>query len=410
MNQQATTVDTGRSAQSRFFKRREDILNAAGVVINRYGLRDATLSVVAGEIGLNLKSLRYYFARKEDLVVAAFERSIALHREVVATAVADADTPETRIRRFVADYFAMRARIARGEQAAFAHFGDLRALAAPNAETVFRDYGLLFRQIRALFGEARDRARLNADTHMLLSQLLWSVIWLSAYVPEDYPRVAERFTDILLGGIVRRPLVLPPPTRPAAFPGSSPDRLGPESFLRAATALINEQGYRGASVDRISALLGVTKGAFYHHNDNRDALVVACFERSFDLIRAAQDQAMAMPCDGAAKVAAATVALVTRQMVPEGTMLRTSALTAIGLDLRVEMQRRMSGLTCRFADMLNDGLIDESVRPCDMRIASEMITATINSAEELQRWVRGANADNAADLYVRPLLNGLLAR
>lgn len=398
-------------ASTRFTRRKDEILNAAGVLFNRYGLRDATLAVVASEIGLNLKSLRYYFERKEDLVAAAFSRSIALHRAFVEEA-AGADHPEARIRRFVHGYFALRARVARGEEPEFVHFGDLRALTEPHAVAVYADYNHLFREIRALVGGADEswpRAELNARTHMLISQLLWSVIWLGAYLPEDYPRVAERFADILLHGMALTAVDLTRGAGVAPTPIADTERLSQESFLRAATALINEQGYRGASVDRISAMLKVTKGAFYHHNDTRDGLVVACFERTFDVIREAQTIAMASDLDGASRVAAATVALVTRQMVAEGTMLRTSALTAIGLDLRDEMARRMWGLTSRFADMLNDGLIDGSVRACDMRIASEMVTATINSAEELQRWVPTATPRNAAELYVRPLLYGLLA-
>ena len=59
--------------------------------------------------------------------------------------------------------------------------------------------------------------------------------------------------------------------------------------------------------------------------------------------------------------------------------------------------------------LLNDGLIDGSVRLWDMRIASEAVTATINAAEELRAWVASATAANAATLYVRPLLQGLRA-
>ena len=44
---------------SKFDRRKAEILNAAAAVINRLGLKDATLAVVAAEIGLNLKSLRY---------------------------------------------------------------------------------------------------------------------------------------------------------------------------------------------------------------------------------------------------------------------------------------------------------------------------------------------------------------
>ena len=111
--------------------------------------------------------------------------------------------------------------------------------------------------------------------------------------------------------------------------------------------------------------------------------------------------------DGLSHVSSATVSLVTRQMRPEGALLRTSALTAIGPALRLDMERRLSLSTWRFADILNDGLIDGSVRLCDMRIAAEAVTATINAAEELQRWVPGANVENVNELYVRPLLHGL---
>ena len=96
-------------------------------------------------------------------------------------------------------------------------------------------------------------------------------------------------------------------------------------------------------------------------------------------------------------------------MSAEGALLRTSALTAIGPELRTEMARRLTLLTWRFADMLNDGMSDGSVRVCDIRIASEMVTAMINSAQELQRWVPSADASNAATLYIRPLLDGFLA-
>ncbi|MCF3696692.1 TetR/AcrR family transcriptional regulator, partial [Salmonella enterica subsp. enterica serovar Weltevreden] len=62
---------------------------------------------------------------------------------------------------------------------------------------------------------------------------------------------------------------------------------GREAFLLAATRLINQLGYRGASVQRIASELNVTKGSFYHHLDAKDDLVVTCYRRSFDTITAA---------------------------------------------------------------------------------------------------------------------------
>jgi AcrR family transcriptional regulator len=375
---------------SKYDRRREEILNAVGAVVNRHGLRDSTLAVIASEIGLNLKSLRYYFERREDLVSAAFLRSIVLHRSLADEALKEGNA-EDRIRRFVCSYFDLQASVRRCERPAFVHFGDVRALTDEYFEVVGKAYVEFFRSMRRLFRTSEQtwsREQLNAKTHMLISQLLWSVVWLDDHSPEDYPRVW--IDDI-------------------ANPAPVPEGLSSEVFLRTATQLINEEGYRGASVDRISSVLNVTKGAFYHHNDTRDGLVVDCFERTFDIIREAQDRAWSMNVDSLSHIAAAVVSLVRRQMKSEGALLRTAALTAIGPELRIEMERRLARSTLRFADMLNDGLLDGSVRVCDLRIASEMVTATINAAQELQRWTPNASAQTAAELYVRPLFDGLLA-
>lgn len=406
----ARSPASGKGA--RYHSRKQEILDAAGGLFNRHGLRDTTLAVVAAEIGLNLKSLRYYFRRKEDLVSAAFIHSIDLHRELVREAL-EIDPFEQRIRHFISSYFDLIARVAKGEVREFVHFGDIRALTEPHLEIVSSAYVDLFRETRQLF--ERDAAHASPDqsaanAHMLLSQLHWSVVWISNYIPQDFSRVADRMADVLLNGIAANKDGAAATASSISTPfGPEDDKLSQESFLRAATNLINELGYRGASVDRISALLNVTKGAFYHYNETRDQLVIACFERTFDIVREAQNSAMSEEMDGLSHVATSTGSLVSRQMRPEGALLRTSALTAVDPELRQEMQWRLALSTYRFADMLNDGLIDGSVRLCDIRVASEMVTGLINSAQELQLWVPSANAENAVELYVRPLLNGFLS-
>ena len=401
-------ADTTAGKLSRFDRRKSEILDAAGGLFNRRGLKDSTLEVVAAEIGLNLKSLRYYFKRRDNLVAAAFMRSIAFHRKLVEDALTIEDF-DTRIRSFICSYFAAQARIRNGEQPELVHFGDLRALSEPHLQEVGGAYVSMFRLVRRMFRPSDfswTPEQSNANAHLLLSQLHWSVIWLGGYVAADFARVAERLTDILLNGISSNAAGLNNSIFPMLTPFVESDRLSQESFLSAATKLINDQGYKGASVDRISAELGVTKGAFYHHNENLDGLMVMCFDRTFSIVREAQEVALEREADGLAHVAAAASSLVNRQMVSEGALLRTSALTALGLDLRHEMEHRLSLLTWRFQDMLNDGLIDGSVRPCDMRIAAEAVTAMINSAQELQRWVSSATITNAAGLYVVPLLRG----
>ncbi len=52
-----------------------------------------------------------------------------------------------------------------------------------------------------------------------------------------------------------------------------------EHLLAAAESLFVEEGYQGVSIDRIVQQAGVTKGAFYHHFDDKLSAFLAVFER-----------------------------------------------------------------------------------------------------------------------------------
>lgn len=52
-----------------------------------------------------------------------------------------------------------------------------------------------------------------------------------------------------------------------------------ENLLDASFALIRERGYSRTSVDELCAAAGVSKGAFFHHFQSKDALAVAALDR-----------------------------------------------------------------------------------------------------------------------------------
>jgi AcrR family transcriptional regulator len=56
-------------------------------------------------------------------------------------------------------------------------------------------------------------------------------------------------------------------------------RLGAEDWARAALEVIGEQGVGAVAVEPIAVRLGATKGSFYWHFANRDALVTAALDR-----------------------------------------------------------------------------------------------------------------------------------
>jgi AcrR family transcriptional regulator len=396
---------------SRFQQKREQILQLAARKLNIMGVRGATLADIAVDVGLNLTSIRHYFKRKEDLVAAAFLRSIEVHAERVALSM-KAGGREARVRDFVHRYFDFRRKIRMGIEHEVMIFGDLRSLAEPHASRVWPKFVELFRSIRQIVADPQEiednRLVVNARAHTLVSQFMRSVFWLPDYPVEEFDRVEQRFVGILLNGLAAPEA---PFTRSIVqlSEQAPPDKRSWVSFLHAATMLINEQGYRGASVERIAARLNVTKGSFYHHIEAKGDLVVACFNRNCSLLQEAQRLAIATEPRGVGQAIAATAALVRRQQTPAGPLLRNSALMSVDPDTRKKMLRQMDQVVTRFTDMIADGIIDGSARACDARLAGQMLMAMVNSAAELRAWVPDVTAESSVDLYVKPLFKGLFA-
>lgn len=422
-------------ATLRFAEKRELILDGAARLFNRRGIRAGTLAEVADSVGLATNSLTYYYRKKDSLVCACLMRSIEALDRIIDQAAAAAPPGDLagRVRAVVQGYVALMADIAERRHPALIFFGDMRALAQPQAEPAFAAYVAMFRHLRQVMHEGATgagvpppargtpaRQALNVRTHGLLSQVLWARAWLGRYESSDYPRVADAMADLLLHGLAAPGQAWPgempaPSAEPAAAPGAplpEVDELR-EAYLRTATRLVNDHGVGGASVERIAATLALTKGSFYHHHDTKHALIDDCFERCFALIRRVQLAALAQPGGGWQHLLAATLPLVALQTSPQGPLLRLTAWTELPGELRWQKYNTMNRLGERYAAMVVGGMIDGSIRLVDPAVAAQLISGLINALAEVEHWVPAAGSDQGAlalqPLLARPLLMGLLA-
>ncbi len=392
------------TTESKYNLRKEAIVRVATDLLNRRGLDGMTIALVAAELELAPRAVGYYFRRKEDLAVACYTRSIARMDEHISTALEEGTASEALVS-FVNSFFDAQRRVRQGELEPIAWFEDMRTLRDPGAGEAFTD---LFRKVRSLFkltgAPSLQHRESNARAHLLLSQMFWAVLWLPRYNPEDYTRMASRTAEILLNGIAQARDDWPPPSL-----GSIPESESSHAFLVACTELINEQGYLGASVAKISARLKVTKGAFYHHNETKDELVEQCFERTWNILKLAQARADEVAKDGLMNLASQVMEMVGGQVSGQRPLLRTSALAAVPEDMRPRLLAGFDRMTARYASVLSDGLEDGSVRPVDVATAAQVISGAINAAAELQYWAPGLTPKTAGDFYVRPVFAGLLS-
>lgn len=397
----------------RYVKKREAILHASAQLFNQHGVKGTTLSDVASSVGLSTNSITYYYKKKEDLVVACLLRSIEVINDIISVA-AESSTTEGRIRQFIRLFLSRLAKIQSGQAPAMMTFRDVQVLGSPHAEVIFAAYTDMFRRVRRLLVtdtvRTDNRVSLNARSHLLLTLTIGAMAWSSRYEPEDCEMVAARMSDVLIGGLAS-PTAQWGPTVLDADLAHAPDSVETtqDAFLRAATALINEQGYRGASVDRISARLNVTKGSFYHHNPNKEDLISACFDRTFAVIRRMQMTAQGASGSGWDKLTAVSRSLVRYQFSERGPLLRMSAWSELPDDIRDIKWKTINQLGQRFVSFMVDGMKDGSIRPVDQTIAAFLVTGMINASVILDRWVPDVTADNAVELFVRPLFLGILS-
>ncbi len=96
-------------------------------------------------------------------------------------------------------------------------------------------------------------------------------------------------------------------------------------------------------------------------------------------------------------------------MSPQGPLLRVTAWTGLPAALRDDTRRTMGRLGERFAALVVEGMADGSLRIVDPSIAAQVVNGLVNAAAELERWVPGAHAGNAFELYATPLFGGLAA-
>ncbi|WP_439136069.1 TetR/AcrR family transcriptional regulator [Pseudomaricurvus sp.] len=401
---------SGKTTQ-KFHKKRELILDAAAELINQVGIKGMTFVEVAKLVGLNTTSVTYYFKRKEQLAAAALERSLTALEGLIEQA-SQAPDPRARVKLFIQVHCELRADIRLRRTSPLAALTDLRALEDPHQTQLLSRYYKLFDGVEAFFPKpknAQDQFLYSARAHILLNTMLWLPAWSVPYSISDFPRVQQRLFELFEQGLlpenqqVWQPQLL---TQNEAELDSGQDGI-PDQFLRAATSLINELGYRGASVERISSELNVTKGSFYHHLPTKDDLVRECFRHSYHRITLIQRDASAIKGNYWHKLSSVLATLLNIQLSSEFPLLKPTAWQPLPRELRTDIQLRTDRYAQRFSSFLIDGITDGSLRPIDPLLTAQVIIYMLNAAYDLRQHLNELSPEQAVELYASALTRGL---
>lgn len=395
---------------SRYQAKYERILEAASVLINDRGAKGMTFADVAQKVGLNTTSVTYYFKRKELLAAACYDRSIERLESFIAKGEAY-KTPKERVRAFISANFDDLLEIRKGKATPYAVLSELRTLDEETQRATMERYRAMFRRLRILFGapaNALEQAAFTARTSVLLENMFWLPIWLERYDIEDFERVKIRTFDIFENGISAPEQAWEP--HPISLDAVIPEagsKNSLENFLRAATILINDRGYGGASVERIASELNVTKGSFYHHLDAKDDLVLTCFRRSFDIIARSQHAADESAGSYWQHLSSSISTLLEVQFFHASPLLHGTARQSLPPALRTLIFEESTRLARRYAGMMMDGIAEGTVRPVDSLIAAQMVMSMLNSAYDGRTWAKRLPPEKAKEIYASTIAFGM---
>lgn len=405
---QGEEVGTPASGQGlRYRARKEAILAAASRLLARSGSEEFSVTAVAREMELHPVSLTYYFKRKEDIAAAVLRDTIARTSDLL-TAAEQERTPQDALRTYISGYFEVRKKTLLEECAPLVRYGEIHLVDGPARLELEAAFAQLHQRLARVL-KSPDMPWMTSERRQSLARLVtcvlsWSDPWLWQHAPKNFDRVAERLTDIMIEGLTAGDadwsLVQ------ASSPGLRARRDTRERFLEVATRLINQEGYRNASVDRVSAEVNLTKGSFYHHLAGKDELLTACFERSFRLVSHAIESGQGA---GAAwdDLAGVVSRLADLQLGGDGErLLRPTALTAGPSELRRRHLVEYLQMTNGLSDLITRGAADGSLRPIDQVLAAHYVQVVVTVLGSFRDMTCVIAPDGLREAFLRPALTG----
>jgi len=162
--------------------------------------------------------------------------------------------------------------------------------------------------------------------------------------------------------------------------------------LRAAARCFNEKGFSGTSLKDVANILGLTDAALYYYVKNKEELVYLCYLRAGDIGRETMDRAVAEGSDGLdiiRRYLGYHLEIMTGERGPIAIMSEIPSLEPSHREDILEISRRHSA---RFEAILERGIKDGSIEPCDVRMTGNAIMGALNW---VPKWFHG-NAAVAA--------------
>jgi AcrR family transcriptional regulator len=419
--------ETGTDKSSPFSRgvqheaKRGAILSRAAKLFNTKGARATTLSDVAQKLGLTKTSLYYYVRTKEDLIFQCYEATLANSHRKLDEIERQTNDPLERTLRFMERHIETILLALRGDGNYYAAPLELASLRADHREILEAEYLHLFKRVREYIRDGIASGQIRAShstttTRALIGALDWSFYWLYEMPPEESAKAGSALRTIIRDGLFSSQCGYTPAKHPLTPEASAPargfdreahNRLKQEAFFKAGTRFFNRKGFSGTSLDEIAEHLQVSKGAFYYHFANKEALLTQCYEYSIDQLDAIFAEVSLTAETAAEKLDQACRRIFHVQNSDLGPLIRYNTITALPPPIRRSVLARTEANTNILGQYMQEGIDTGEINAIDSRVAQNLLMGAINASMDLKLWRKIDDLDAAAVEYFDVFYFGL---
>ena len=419
-----TSTPTSQSPFSRGLQRetkRAAVLSCAAKLFNTKGARSTTLADVASRLGLTKTSLYYYVATKEDLIYQCYDANMRQAHDQLDQAEKTHEGAAECLMAFLESQISTTLRSLDGEGDFYAAPLEVASLNAEHREVLEEEYRRLLRRLIDLLNRGIETSQIRpcnpvVTIRAIVGALDWSFYWLYEMPREQARGVVNVLRDLLTHGLLASPERAPGgeattvPALPAedeAFDREAQNRLKQEAFLKAGTRCFNQKGFSGTSLDEIAEQLQVSKGAFYYHFANKEALLTQCFDYTLDQLEQAVARIEQLQAPPAAKLEAACRHIFVLQNSDQGPLVHFNAITALPPEVRQRLLGRLASVHATLENYVAQAAEARQFRDIPPGIVIQLLTGALNASMDLDAWQPIDDLDQSAGDYFAVFFSGL---
>ena len=392
------------------------LLDAAAVEFNARGIAGARLPQIGKAVGVGRAALYYYVDSREDLAYRCYLRAC----QVTAGDLAAAKQEKTGLAQLIR--FVELALDPKRAPAVV--LSEVAYLDGQHRREIEAAHGRNMRTLRRFVEDGiADRSLRECDAEIIAQTLFGMVSWVplateyvSGYGADVRARAADALRDLVENGTAAdTDATFDCPLDFASFafrPGNVFDRRDAsehkvELLLQTASRLFNQRGIDGTSLDDITAALGATKGAFYHHLPRKKALVMRCQQRATDLFERFAEAASRAGTSGHERTMIGLHLNVQAQAAEQAPLSPLTGLEMLPPSVLRDIRARSERITKRFEQFNRDGIADKSLRKFDVHTLSLAGAGAFGWIPKWRDPLRGPSPRALADEIVALFSHGI---